>query len=330
MRTDTIRKVARFSLALVALVGAALSWRSLYLAAIPVFGRGLAVGFPLLVDLLILGTSAQYIVGAKAGRPRAGWKLAAHGGVAGTILLNGLAAHSAGEIPWHLTAPIVWSVLCELTARDVLGEYRATHNSAENRIPMRLWLSAPVESVRAYLLTARTNATSHIDARLSVGIHAAAREALRMSVDDSRVRSVLARQLRAGSLAPQAVLSACGWSASGVATVAPQDVLRAALGAVLGAPVTAVTTPDFLGGEAPSVTGQPSEEVPETAADDADANRSKKDMTITALINSRGNVKAALAQLSEWGVQVSPTYAYAINRELKRSNTQHTVVQLRK
>ncbi len=37
-------------------------------AAQPTFGPYLAGGFPLLVDLLILGASLQYVAGAKIGR----------------------------------------------------------------------------------------------------------------------------------------------------------------------------------------------------------------------------------------------------------------------
>lgn len=118
VRTLTSLRVwARIVLIPVAVIGAALSFDSLYRAAVPVFGDRLAYGFPLLVDALILGASLEYVAGAKVGRPHSGWRLTAHAGIAGTLALNALAAHTPAEVPWHIVAPAVWSVLVELTAR---------------------------------------------------------------------------------------------------------------------------------------------------------------------------------------------------------------------
>jgi len=56
----------------VAGMGATLSFQSLYEAARPIFGT-LAVGFPLLADMLILGSTLAYLAGAIAGPPLPGW-----------------------------------------------------------------------------------------------------------------------------------------------------------------------------------------------------------------------------------------------------------------
>src|SRR4051812_14134639 len=96
---------ARVVLVPVAAIGAVLSFRSLYQAAVPTFGDYLAAGFPLLVDLLILGASLQYVAGAKIGRPMAGWRLTAPAGVAGTLGLNAPAPQELGGGPRHLTPP---------------------------------------------------------------------------------------------------------------------------------------------------------------------------------------------------------------------------------
>jgi hypothetical protein len=69
MQARRLRFWARIVLVPVALIGAILSFQSLYQAAVPTFGQWLAAGFPLLVDLLILGASLQYVAGAKIGRP---------------------------------------------------------------------------------------------------------------------------------------------------------------------------------------------------------------------------------------------------------------------
>ena len=258
-----IRWWARLVLVPVALIGAALSFQSLYTAATPTFGRWLAAGFPLLVDALILGASLQYVAGAKIGRPRAGWRLTAHAAVAGTLYLNALAAHTTAQIPWHVTAPAVWSVLVELTARDVLGTWRATHRPPTDKIPARLWITAPVESGRTWLRLARRVEGEQATARLEVGLHAAAVEALRLALPGRRARParrILTRQLRAGSLPPAAVLGPLGWTDEQIALteITPQAVLRAALRqALLAGPGGGPGPAGPLPGPPSTVTGPP-------------------------------------------------------------------------
>lgn len=218
----------------VAVIGAALSFQSLYLAAVPVFGPQLALGFPLLVDFLILGASLQYVAGAKVGRPRAGWRWTAHAGVVGTLFLNAMAANGLREVPWHITAPAVWSVLVELSAREVLGQWRAVHAPLQDRIPLRLWLTAPIESGRTWLRVARRLDGEQASARLDVGVHAAAVEALKLTLPHRRARRarrILQRQLRAGSLPPAAILGPLGWldDSQALTEITPHTVLRAAL-----------------------------------------------------------------------------------------------------
>jgi hypothetical protein len=237
---------ARVVLVPVAVIGAVLSFRSLYQAAVPTFGDYLAAGFPLLVDLLILGASLQYVAGAKIGRPMAGWRLTAHAGVAGTLVLNALAAKELGEVPWHVTAPAVWAVLVELTAKQVLGEWKATHTARADSISLPLWMTAPIESVRTRLLMFRTGITDAHRARIAVGVNAAAREALRLALprrNARRVRRIINRQLRAGSLTPVAILRPLGWTRGGVIlnNARPEVILQAVLQEVLdpGAPTQA-------------------------------------------------------------------------------------------
>ena len=264
---------ARVVLVPVAAIGAVLSFRSLYQAAVPTFGDYLATGFPLLVDLLILGASLQYVAGAKVGRPMAGWRLTAHAGVAGTLVLNALAAKELGEVPWHVTAPAVWAVLVELTAKQVLGEWKATHTAKADVISLPLWMTAPVESVRTRLLMFRTGITNAHQARIAVGVNAAAREALRLALpkrNARRVRKIINRQLRAGSLTPVAILRPLGWTKGGVVlnNARPDVILKAVLQEVLDpgsppAPVAMAPVP----ARAPVPTQAPVPAEPEFAAE---------------------------------------------------------------
>ena len=201
-------------LPLVAAVGAVLSWGSLYAAASEAlgsqapapFGINLAgAAFPLLVDALVLGASARYVAGVKAARPVGGWRAAAHAGIAGTVLLNAAASPTVGDVPWHVTAPIVWSVLVELVARDVLGELQEVRRHRADRIPLRLWLTTPAESVRISWRMARTGATDADAARVATERCAAARDQLAAALPGPhrwRRRRQITRRLWAGVLDP--------------------------------------------------------------------------------------------------------------------------------
>ncbi len=233
-----LRLAAHAVLSVVAVMGAALSYTSLQRAAARWFdGALLSYGFPLLVDALVLGASLQFVAAARTrSAGRFGWRLTAHAGIGGTLLLNALAAldgprGGAAAVPWHVTAPAVWAVLVELYARGAAGAWKSEQSEVTARIPLRLWLTAPVESARTWLRQARL--TAAVAARFEVGRHAAAVEALRLTLSGRpgrRVRRVLRRQLRAGSLTPDAVLEACGWHATGQpASLDAHAVLRAAL-----------------------------------------------------------------------------------------------------
>lgn len=243
----------------VAVVGAVLSFDGLHSRARGVFTDPLAYGFPLLVDALILGCTLAYLAGAKVGRPRAGWRLAAHAGIAGTVALNAAAATSWAEVPWHITAPIVWSVLVELTGKELLGEWHAHHQPVRASIPARLWLTAPAESLRTWLRIARRLDGEQTAARLDVGVHAAAVHALALAVPgwrNRKVRRILRRQLRAGSLSPLAILGPLGWTDDTTATLARIDgpaVLRAALRDAIRAATTPVTATPGPAQPAPQV-----------------------------------------------------------------------------
>jgi hypothetical protein len=230
-----LRRWARVVLIPVGLIGAVLSFENIYGAARPTFGPFLAAGVPFLVDFLILGASLMYVAGAKIGRPRAGWRLTAHAGVAGTLVLNAMAAPDLEHLPWHVVAPAVWSVLVELSAREVLGEWRAVHAVPADRIQLALWFSAPIESARTALHMMRTGTPSAAVARREVGVNAAARRIMRKALPrgSGATRRALRRQLRAGSLDAETVVRALGWhpeqAAGGTGAVDKAAAERAAL-----------------------------------------------------------------------------------------------------
>jgi len=350
-----LRYAAVVVLGFVAAAGGVLSFASLYSAAVPTFGRYLAAGFPLLVDALCLGASLAYAAGAKLGRARAGWRWTAHAAAAGTVTLNALAAPDLAHIPWHVAAPLTWSVLVELVGRELLGEWKATHAVPRDRIPARLWWSAPVESARTWLLMARVGAATHTLARAEVGVHAAAREALVLALPSSspaarRVRRVLARQLRAGSLDPAAVLAALGWEDGAPARVgvAPDEVLQAALSLVLAgrrqssarpvsqrpspAPVTPVVASDLgcltVTEENPPARVSPGTPVPAAPATTTATARATATARVAAgvtakraavreeLARSDGNVPEVIERLRRRGIEVGKSLVYDVRREM--------------
>jgi hypothetical protein len=191
----------------VAAIGALLSFQSLHEAATPVFGP-LAVGFPLLVDMLILGSTLAFLRGAIGGRPLPGWRWTAHGGVSGTLLLNALAAETPTAIAWHITPALVWSVLVEMTARQVLDHPSPHHDSQQ--IPRRIWLTNPRHAAAIWLHMARTGHHDHRQARTDLAIRAAARLALTTALPrrrQRRARRLILRQLRDGVLDPTHLLN---------------------------------------------------------------------------------------------------------------------------
>jgi hypothetical protein len=240
------RSGAALGLTAVAAIGAINSWGSLYEAAVThltgvnlptIHGVSVAgATFPLLLDALIIAASLQYVIGVKEQRPVAGWRAAAHAAIAGSVAANAAAAHSVLDAPWHMIAPACLSLVVELVARDVLGELREVKTSGDDRIPWRLWISAPGESARTQWRMLRTGQTSAAVARVDADRCAAARDALRRVLPGQRhyrTRREITRRLWAGSISPGDVFAAIGWTGDD----APRDadtVLRLALGAVLG------------------------------------------------------------------------------------------------
>ncbi len=223
-------------LAVVAAIGAAASYLGLKAGFDPWFPAPIAAALPFLVDGGILGASLRWLAGVRLGRPVHAWRLLAHAGVAVTIGLNAAASPGPGGIIWHVVAPASWAVLVELVARDAVGDHRAELTTPLARIPLRLWVTSPVESARTWVHVART--TAAVDARREVAVHGAARTMLRLATPTLRgwrIRRELVRRMRSGVLAPQAVLDACAPRADGTRP-GREDILRAAVTTILTDP----------------------------------------------------------------------------------------------
>ncbi len=193
----------------VAGIGAVLSFTSLREGAEPVFGD-LAVGFPLLGDMLILGSTLAYLAGALAGRPLPGWRWTAHSGVGVTLVLNAMAASDLRTVPWHVTPALVWSVLVEMTARQVTGHWKDPASVAPESISVRLWVSHPFTTTQIWLQMARTGERRYPQAGARHGIEKAAIHVLKEAMPrrkQRRERRLLQAQLRSGTLDPHSVLS---------------------------------------------------------------------------------------------------------------------------
>lgn len=239
-------------LTIVAAVSAVLSWSSLYEAASTRLGQhsprvcgvnAFGAAFPLLLDALILAASWYYVGGVKQQRPSSGWRITAHAAIGGTIAANWFASPTIEAAPWHIVAPIVWSVVVELISKDALGQMRETRRVLTDRIPLRLWLSAPAESVRTSWRMARTGERSAAAARTSSDACAAAANVLSRTlpgVRNASVRRQITRRLWAGTILPSDVLTACGWGAMFVERT-PDAILRASLQRAIGPSLPAPT-----------------------------------------------------------------------------------------
>ena len=187
---------------------AVLSFDSVRQAAEPHFGH-LAWLAPLMADGGAAGFALWYVTTVRSGRAQHALRLASHVCVGITVTLNVLSAHSPVGALWHAVPPVLWSVLVELYARHFADEWKAAHLDAS--IPLRLWITAPVEQIRTVLRAARTGATV-IEARRDAGLHEAAHlsiEALAgRKVSRRRLLRAAHRQLSMGAVQPTQVLTA--------------------------------------------------------------------------------------------------------------------------
>ncbi|MGV1010566.1 MAG: DUF2637 domain-containing protein [Dermatophilaceae bacterium] len=189
----------------VALPSAVLSFDSVRRAAVPYFGS-LAPLAPLMADGGAAGFALWYVQSVRSEAPQHALRLASHLCVGITVTLNVLSAHSPSGVLWHGVPPVLWSVLVELYARHFTNELKARRQVAG--IPLRLWLTSPLESARVWLVQARK--VSDPATRAHVGAYDAAHllidQAAGRRISDRRALRAAHRQLRTGAVDAAQVL----------------------------------------------------------------------------------------------------------------------------
>lgn len=114
-------------------------------AALPVFGPRGGSAFPLLLDTGVFAASEYYLRSVRANRPMAGFR----------------------TLP-----PALFAVLVELRARQILGDVRHQVGGWPDHIPLRLWLTSPVESFRLWFWVAKASSHSGGSRQVSDGADA--------------------------------------------------------------------------------------------------------------------------------------------------------------
>lgn len=308
-----VRLATAAALAGIGLLSLANSWGSLYSAAASHLARtGMptvtigsgrvslaAASLPLLLDLLIVAASSRYVLGVKDGRPVGGWRVAAHSAIAGTVIMNALAAEHLSDVPWHVIAPGVLAVVVELLAREALGQLREVRDDRGDRIPLMLWVTRPAESARTLMRSFRDRASAEVtSARLVTEQGRAAKDALRLAlpgIKNLRRRRIILARLWSGALAPAhllalvaahrasptalvwAVLDAVGQGQSGPALVAQwADESGPESGPALGGPAGPMALeaappsgPEVVEASGPVALALPEDRGPETAPGEA-------------------------------------------------------------
>ena len=227
---------AGYGLALLAGVAAWLSYASVRSRAVDVFGAAGGSAFPALLDTGVFVATEYYLATVRSNRPQHGFRVLAHALIAVTITLNVSVATDWRAALFHAVPPAVFAMLVELRARKELGDTRAVKGRPD-RIPLRLWLTSPIESAKLSLWVARD--TSYSAERANRERYLTARRALRIAVpgwhgNPRLARGLVRRQLRAGTLDPAALVAATGLDQE-VREPGAEAVLQVALVAALTA-----------------------------------------------------------------------------------------------
>ena len=232
----------------VAASGCALSYDSIQSAAeAHVDFEPLSYLLPLATDGAAIAAAARYVLDRRQGLSGRGWQAMAWTAIGASIVLN-VVGRDLVDALWHVAGPAVLAAVTELYAHRAARQFVAErHPQLELGvgvgIPRRWWVTSPVSSWRWGLWMARTGTRDAVAARIAQGRYAAAREALRAACAGRayrRMRRVAARQLRAATLAPAAVLDVLGWSGGRVPPADAPAALRALLATALGVEAASV------------------------------------------------------------------------------------------
>lgn len=235
--TGTPGLAMQLALAVPAVLGAALSFQSLYNGAPAEFDR-MRAAFPLAVDGVVLGASLRYVYNTRHRRPGGGWRALAWLGILLTLTLNALAAKTGGDVAWHVAGPLIWAAYVELAAIDARADRRRQREAGEYEpIPLGLWGSAPLDTLRLWLWMRRSGDLSHVTARVEHARHLAALQALRDAGLEWRRRRFVARMIRGDAVSAATVITTA--RAAGATQQAADWIVDTVLEAVSTAAETA-------------------------------------------------------------------------------------------
>jgi hypothetical protein len=236
----------RVVLGLVGVAGAILSFDNLRrLALSHGIDHRLAWAYPSVLDLLIAGCTIMFVDSVHNDeRPIYAFRIVAHLGVAGTVVLNAVAGTGNGVIGVLVDVfpPLAWSLVIELASLDATRAHRARHpQPAEptQHVPWELWTAMTRTAVAATLHMARVPACrNYAEAIVAVYDIDAAKILLRFDTlaaeqtPDAgeqlrrRVLGLTTRMVRVGSLPSQDLLDITAAHAGD-----PAGILRAVVAA---------------------------------------------------------------------------------------------------
>ena len=199
-----------------------------------------AATLPAVIDLLIVAASMRYLIGVRRRIPVAGWRVTAHSAIAVSVLMNAAAAERPSDWAWHVVAPLSLSVVIELFVRELLGTLGEVRREGRaDRIPLRLWITAPVESVRTWLMIARRVTGVQATARAETGQRRAAMLLIKIVLpgrEHSATRRTLATLARTGALPPAAVAALVSGHRADPSGILPAALDRVASGVLAQTP----------------------------------------------------------------------------------------------
>jgi len=203
----------RRAYALVAAGAAVLSYAHARAFFLPFMGALGASATPLILDAVLFWLASAAVRQAKAGRPLPMLRSGAYTVLALTVTANALGGASWPERLFLALPAALFGFLTEVRTRLALYEHRAAHG--DDRLRVRLWLSHPVRTGRAWLWLARQSAPAFGAAAAERDQLRAARDAVALALPGRtraarRARAGVLRELRAGRLAPAAAVAASG------------------------------------------------------------------------------------------------------------------------
>ena len=191
-------------------IAVVLSWHGIVAGArkLPTIGDPACYGVAALADGLA-ATGAIMAAGFELrGRSGRDWRLIAYAGIAAALALNVWAGTAAGWDGWivYAISPATTAVITHRLSVDATRAWDAhTPRVRPGRVPLRLWVTAPVESTRTVWWMTRTGETDPTAARAATDRCDFALALLRDQDIPWRVRRLITRKVWSRGLDPAAL-----------------------------------------------------------------------------------------------------------------------------